>query len=87
MASLFFASGSAMARDRRESALDCARQLLQAHPLSTMAGVTSPNPQVLVLRALAPQVEPAMDLLKGVWAAWRQCLWNKPAQRPRIWAM
>ena len=87
MASIFFAAGSAMARDRRESALDSARQLLQAHPLCAMAGATSPNPQVLVLRALAPQVEPAMDLLKSVWAAWRKCLWKRDAPRPRLWAM
>ena len=87
MASIFFAAGSAMTRERRESALDCARQRLQAHPLGTMAGATSPNPQLLVLRALAPQVEPALDLLKSVWAAWRQCLWDLPAQQPRIWAM
>ena len=87
MASIFFAAGSAIARERRESALDCARQLLQAHPLSTMAGATSPNPQLLVLRVLAQQVEPAMDLLKSVWAAWRKSLWNMDAPRPRLWAM
>ena len=87
MASIFFATGSAMARERRESALDCARQLLQEHPLRAMAGVTSPNPQVLVLRTLARQVEPAMDLLKSVWACWRQCLWHMDAPQPRLWAM
>lgn len=87
MASIFFAAGSALGRDRRERALDDARQLLQGHTLKATAGVTSPNPQVLVLRALSAQVEPAMDLLKSVWAVWRQSLWNKAAVCPRIWAM
>jgi urease accessory protein len=87
IASIFFASGSALDRQRRELALDCAREVMQNHASKTTAGATSPNPQVLVLRALCEQVEPAMDLLKGVWAAWRQSLWNIPAVRPRIWAM
>jgi urease accessory protein len=86
MASIFFVCGSAISRDRRELALDCARQLVGNHPLSAMAGITSPNPQVLVLRVLSAQVEPAMDLLKSVWAVWRHCLWGKTAQSPRIWA-
>jgi urease accessory protein len=86
MASLFFAAGSPFVRDRRELALDVARQVMQPHVLNATAGVTSPNPQVIVLRVLAPQVEPAMNLLKAVWAAWRQALWQKPAERPRIWA-
>jgi urease accessory protein len=67
--------------------LDAARQVLQDHPLGATAGATSPNSQVLVLRVLAPQVEPAMDLLKSIWAAWRHSLWNQTAARPRIWAM
>lgn len=87
VASLFFATGSPIGRARRELALDCARQMVQGHALKTWAGVTSPNPQVTVLRVVAPQVEPAMDLLKQVWAAWRGVLWNMPATPPRIWAM
>lgn len=87
MASIFFAAGSAIERHRRDLALDSARQVLQDHALKPNAGATSPNSQVLVLRALAPQVEPAMDLLKKIWAVWRQTLWNKPATLPRIWAM
>jgi urease accessory protein len=87
MASIFFASGRAIERARRELALDSARQVLGAHTLNPQAGATSPNPQVVVVRALAPQVEPARDLLKKVWAAWRQTLWNKAAVVPRIWAM
>jgi urease accessory protein len=87
MASIFFACGSALTRERREAALEGARQIVQAHALKACAGATSPNPQVLVLRVLAPQVEPALDLLKQVWLCWRQLLWQLPATAPRIWAM
>ena len=34
------------------------------------------HPQVIVLRVLAPVVKPAMQLLRPVWAAWRQVLWG-----------
>jgi urease accessory protein len=87
MASIFFACGSALTRERREAALEGARQIVQAHALKACAGATSPNPQVLVLRVLAPQVGPALDLLKQVWLCWRQLLWQLPATAPRIWAM
>ena len=87
MASLFFACGSAISRERRELALDGAREILREHPLQSFAGVTSPNSRILVLRVLGDEVEPVMVLLKRVWAAWRLCLWNKPAVPPRIWAM
>ncbi|HEY5580158.1 MAG TPA: urease accessory protein UreD [Rhodoferax sp.] len=86
MASVFFAMGSTMARPRRELALDSARHILNADALKSSAGVTCPNPQVLVLRVLAPQVEMAMDLLKKIWAAWRQLLWDQAPVPPRIWS-
>lgn len=87
VASVFFATGSPLGRERRELALESARQVLQDHALQAWAGVTSPNPQVLVLRVVAPQVEPAMDLLRKVWASWRGALWGLPATLPRIWSM
>lgn len=87
MASLFFIAGSAFARTRREAALDAARALLERHPLRESAGVTSPQPGVIVLRVLAPVVEPAMHLLREVWRAWRAELWQMSATNPRIWAM
>ena len=40
---------------------------------------------VVVLRVLTPVVEPAMGLLRQVWAAWRQGLWQLPGQVPRLW--
>jgi len=87
MASLFFAAGSKLERNRRQQALDCARQLIEAHPLCATAGATSPDGQIVVVRVLAPVVEPAMALLRQVWQAWRAHFWQQPASSPRIWSM
>ena len=86
LASIFFCTGSTLERKRRDQALDCARQVLDAHPLRNTAGATSPNDHVVVVRVLAPLVEPAMHLLRQVWAAWRQELWQVRPQLPRIWS-
>ncbi|MFT3813965.1 MAG: urease accessory protein UreD [Acidovorax sp.] len=87
MASLFFVAGSPIARARREAALDAARAIIDPHPLARWAGATHPNPQTVVVRALAPVVEPAMDLLKTLRAAWRTHFWQLPGTPPRIWSM
>jgi urease accessory protein len=86
MASLFFVSGSKITRARREAGLELARQVIDSHALGQMAGVTYPNEQVMVLRVLAPLVEPAVDLLRQVWQVWRQHYWQLPATVPRIWS-
>jgi len=87
MASLFFVAGSKLERHRRQQALDVARQVMQAHPLCATAGATSPDAQVVVVRVLAPLVEPAMALLRQVWQAWRGHFWQLPVSIPRIWSM
>ena len=87
VASLFFVVGTPLERARRDTALDAARAVMDAHALKASAGATSPNGQVLVVRALAPQVEPAMQLLQQVRAAWRAALWQLCAEPPRIWSM
>lgn len=87
LASLFFVAGSKLERHRRQLALDCARDVMQAHPLAAYAGATSPDGQVVVIRVLSPVVEPAMALLKQVWQAWRTQLWQLAPSTPRIWSM
>jgi urease accessory protein len=87
MASIFFLTGSKLDNARRAAALDVARQVIDQHALHPSAGATSPHGQVVVVRALAPLVEPAMDLMKQVWAAWRAHFWQMSATKPRIWAM
>jgi urease accessory protein len=86
MASMVFVAGSKLDKARQHGALDLAREAVARHELCATAGVTSPNGQVIVLRVLAPVVEPAMDLLRRVWAVWRQHFWQLPANKPRIWS-
>jgi urease accessory protein len=42
---------------------------------------------VLVVRVLAPLVEPALQLLKAVRRAWRPLLWQLPPDEPRGWTL
>ena len=86
MGTLFFVAGSKLARHRRQEALDKAREVIQTHPLCTTAGATSPDGQVVVVRVLAPVVEPVMALLRQVWLTWRGHFWQQTACSPRIWA-
>ena len=85
MASLFFVAGSKLERQRRQQALDIACGIITAHSLSATAGVTSPDGQVLIVRVLAPVVEPALELLRQVWRGWRLQLWGCAESAPRIW--
>ena len=85
MAMLWFGSGSAMSDARREALLDTARAQVAGHALAATAGATSPGPCVVLLRVLAPRVEPAMQLLTRVWARWREQAWALPACPPRVW--
>ena len=86
LATLFFVAGSKIERTRREQALELARAVIAEHPLHQLAGATSPDGQVIVVRVLAPLVEPAIDLLRRVWTTWRAQLWGLSAQSPRIWS-
>jgi urease accessory protein len=85
MATLVFASGSAIASSRLERGLASARERMEAHSLRLQVGVTSPHPNIMVVRVLAPVTEPAMQLLKQIWAAWRQDLWQLSSTPPRLW--
>ena len=87
LASLVFASGSAIDSDRTTQALQAAREVIESHPLRLQAGITCAHPQVIVLRVMSPLVEPTMDLLKKVWAVWRHTLWALPSRPPRIWSV
>ena len=86
LATLLFVAGSKIDRARREQALELARAVIAEHPLHQLAGATSPDGQVIVVRVLAPLVEPAIDLLRRVWTTWRAQLWGLSAQSPRIWS-
>lgn len=85
LATMWFATGTAMTTDRRDRLLEAARAQASTHALARTAGCTSPHAQVVVLRLLAPRVEPAMQLLSTVWARWREMGWGLEAVAPRVW--
>ena len=85
MGTLWFAAGTPLAEPRRSALLDAARSVLDASPLRATAGATAPDDAVVVLRVLAPRVEPAMALLTGVWSAWRDAAWRLGTCVPRVW--
>ena len=85
LATAWFAAGTPLDAPRRERLLDAARACIAASPLARQAGATSPHDSVVVLRALAGRVEPAMALLADVRAAWRRLEWSLAAAPPRVW--
>lgn len=85
-ATLWFAAGRPLATPLREALLERARACADGSPLASHSGTTAPQAEVVVLRALAPRVEPALQLLRSVWAAWREAAWGLPACAPRVWA-
>ena len=87
MGTLVFAAGSAIDGARRERALACARDLLESSELRLTAGATAPHKQVIVVRMLSPLTEPAVQVLRKIWAAWRHEMWGLAGSLPRIWNM
>jgi urease accessory protein len=87
MATLFFVTGTPLTRERRQLALDSVRSDIAQHALAFTSGATSPHAQVVVVRVLAPVVEPAMNLLSTLRNTWRSQLWSKVPSSPRIWSM
>jgi urease accessory protein len=84
---LVFAQGSAMSDEQLQQVITLARELCEQHALVLQAGVSSPDPSLVLVRVLSEQVEQAMDLLRRIWLLWRSELWQRPAVAPRIWAM
>jgi urease accessory protein len=87
IATLFFACGEAIGRPRREEALALANEAIAKCGADVVAGATAPGPNVVVVRALSAVVEPAMQLLKSIHAAWRPALWQLAPITPRLWAL
>ena len=74
LGTLWFAAGSAFTAARRDTLLDAARSATSAHELQRSAGVSATHDGIVVLRVLAPRVEPLMSLLVAVWSHWRSSL-------------
>ena len=86
LATMWFARGDSLDPARSDALLDAARAAAAAHPLAATTGATSPQPGVIVVRALAARVEPATDLLQRIWRAWRPIAWDLAATAPRVWS-
>lgn len=85
LGTLWLAHGKAWSADERETLLGAVREALDSASPDAHAGATSPDPRLLVVRALAPQVEPLMATLQRVWAALRDRAWGLGHTSPRIW--
>lgn len=85
MATMWFAAGTPLAAARSEALLDATRALLATQPLAASSGCTAPHARLVVLRALAPRVEPAWALLTAVWRFWREQAWQLAPCAPRVW--
>jgi urease accessory protein len=87
MGTLFFATGNAITRERRDLLLGAIRAVLTDDALASTSGATSPHPRVIAVRVLAPVAEPATQLLRRVWASLRHTAWQMDSTLPRIWSM
>lgn len=87
LATLWFAAGSVQPLSRLQTLLDEVRIHIDHSSLAARAGGTRLGEQGVVLRVLAQQVEPAMQLLQQVWAVWRQAAWGLNVCAPRMWKL
>lgn len=85
LATLWFAAGAPLAEPQRDALLAAAREAAAASPLAASAGASAAHAEVVVLRVLAPRVEPALALLVRVWSAWRTAAWDLAPCPPRVW--
>jgi urease accessory protein len=83
---LWFACGQALPDARVEALVEAARDAVRsAGDDGVMAGVTALQQRIVVLRALAHRVEPAMTLAQAVRARWRETAWQLEPTAPRVW--
>jgi urease accessory protein len=87
LATVWFAAGAVQPLKRLQVLVDEARLHIGQSPLALRAGCTRLAEQGVVLRVLAPQVEPAMQLLQKVWGVWRQRCWSLAPCPPRVWKL
>lgn len=86
--SLWCAAGTAWCARQRDALTAAAESTASRGQGPGMVwGATSPVDRVVVLRALARQVEPMLALFRAVRAAWHAELWKAPAPEPRLWRL
>ncbi len=85
LGTLWFASHTPWPIAQRDALLDGARDLAAASELAGLAGAAASDPRLVLLRVLAPRVEPLFGLMSQVRAAWRLEAWQMQAATPRVW--
>lgn len=85
LGTLWLASAQPMDDARREALLDAVRAALPTPGGGLDMAATCPDPRLLVVRGLAPLVEPLMAHMQEVWACLRHHAWGLPTDPPRIW--
>ncbi len=85
LGTIWFASHAPWTTAELEALLDAARESCAGSELAAWSGATAPDPRLIVLRVLAPRIEPLFSLMGAVRAAWRQTVWRLAAEAPRIW--
>jgi urease accessory protein len=82
----WFAAADALAASRLDALLEAARAIVHARQGDDcVAGVTALHGRVVLLRALAHRVEPALALAQAVRGAWRREAWALAETKPRVW--
>jgi urease accessory protein len=85
VASAWFAAGTALDYSRAHALLEAGRAVDVPDVPGLLTGLTSPDQRVVLARALGHRVEPVMQWLIGVRAAWRRVAWGLDAFTPRLW--
>ena len=86
LATLFLVAGTPWQRARLERLLELARTQIEQQG-ALWAGATSPDPRLVVVRALTPLTEPATTLLRSIRNLWRSEIWGLAPSNPRLWSM
>jgi urease accessory protein len=87
LVTLWFAAGDTLPDARIEALVEAARNAVATHAdAGCIAGVTALHGRVVVLRALAHRVEPALVLARAVRGAWRASAWALADVKPRVWS-
>jgi urease accessory protein len=85
LGTFWLAAGDALPKVMSDALIESARALIDESALASTAGVSAPHANTVVLRVLAPRVEPAMHLLGSIRTAWRSIAWRLEPCIPRIW--
>jgi urease accessory protein len=85
LGTIWLASHTPWTTAQCDALLDTARDIAAASELAATAGATAIDPRLVLLRVLAPRIEPLFALLGQVRAAWRQLAWQMDAAPPRVW--